>query len=203
MKKLIFSAVLSGMLLVILLFVGFFLFAEFVAKESCIKNRGESCLYLALSKMIEGNYHDSYTYFGEGCYAGDMEQCNISGVALSTGLNGYYDALFAYAVFDYACDSHDVKSCSDKTLLTIEASSSNNKAFLEIKSVFMLGNEEKTEKLIIEKTNEKPQLVIMILKDQDLKKTAENKRLHEHYLSLLRALKQKNESYLISAGGVQ
>ena len=67
----------------------------------------------------------------------------------------------------------------------------------------MLGNAEKTEKLIIEKTNEKPQLVIMILKDPVLKKSAGNKHLHEHYLSLLRALKQKNESCLISAGGVK
>ena len=235
--------------------------------------------------MIEGNYADAYKYVDKGCFLGDAELCNTSGVVLSAGLNGYFDSLFAYALFDHACDLGDQKSCSDKTLLTtekddiqnlIENCKNNNnpvfcrkagehffysqedserkkaleflkpacnqlkdfscamlsimfsededrinaeqvydqfttketpfstsETFLEIKATFMLGNEEETEKLIIKKTNEKPQLVIMILKDSVLKKTTENKHLHEHYLSLLRALKQKNESYLISEGGIQ
>ena len=184
--------------------IGFFYYFENYSITRCLgqKDAG-SCFATALTKMIEGDYADAYKYVNEGCVSGDAELCNTSGVALSTGLNGYFDSLFAYAIFDYACDLGDQKSCSNRKLLTIEASSSNNKTFLEIKAVFMIGDEEETEKLIIEKTNEKPQLVIMILKDQALKKTAENSRLHEHYLSLLRALKQKNESYLISAGGAQ
>ena len=286
MKKTIIVLVFSGIICGILSIIGFFYYLEIYSITSCLgqKDAG-SCFVAALAKMIEGQYHDAYTYFGKGCYAGDMEQCNVSGVALSTGLNGYYDSLFAYAVFDPACDSGDQKSCSDRKLLTIEKDDiqnliencknnnnpvfcrkagehffyskedterkkaleflkpacnqlkdfscamlsimfsededrinaeqvydqfttketpfSTSETFLEIKAAFMLGNEEETEKLIIKKTNEKPQLVIMILKDSVLKKTPENKHLHEHYLSLLRALKQKNESYLISEGGIQ
>ena len=197
-------AVFFGIICGILLISGLFYYSDIASEASCLEQRNaSSCLAAALTKMIEGNYADSYKYVDEGCVLGDAELCNTSGVVSSAGLNGYFDSLFAYAIFDYACDLGDQKSCSNRKLLTIEASSSNNKTFLEIKAVFMIGDEEETEKLIIEKTNEKPQLVIMILKDQDLKKTAENKHLHEHYLSLLRALKQKNESYLISEGGIQ
>lgn len=287
MKKIIiFSAVLFGTLSGILLIAGFFYYSEIASEASCLEQKNaSSCLAVALTKMIKGDYVDAYKYVDEGCVSGDAELCNTSGVALSTGLNGYNDSLFAYAIFDYACELGDQKSCSDRKLLTIEKDDiqnliencknnnnpvfcrkagehffyskedaerkkaleflkpacnqlkdfscamlsimfsenedqinatqvydlfitkefpfSNHETFLQIKAAFMLKNEEKTEKLIIEKTNEKPQLVIIILKDPVLKTTAENKHLHEHYLSLLRALKQKNESYLISAGGVK
>ena len=197
-------AVFSGIISGILLIVAIFYYSEIVSETRCLgQKNASSCLASALTKMIEGDYADSYKYVGAGCVLGDAELCNISGVILNAGLNGYFDSLFSYAIFDYACDLGDQKSCSDREFLTIEAPSSNNKTFLEIKAAFMLGNEEKTEKLIIEKTSEKPQLVIMILKDPALKKSAENKHLHEHYLSLLRALKQKNKSYLIRAGGIK
>lgn len=278
-------AIFSGIICGILLISGLFYYSEIASEARCLVQRNaSSCLAAALTKMIKGDYVDAYKYVDEGCVSGDAELCNTSGVVLSAGLNGYFDSLFAYALFDHACDLGDQKSCSDKTLLTTEKDDiqnliencknnnnpvfcrkagehffyskedserkkaleflkaacnqlkdfscamlsimfsedgnqidaekslaqlqesvpfSNRGTFLEMKAAFMLGNEEKTEKLIIKKTNEKPQLVIMILKDPVLKKTAENKHLHEHYLSLLRALKQKNESYLISAGGVQ
>ncbi len=279
-------AVFSGIICGIWLIAALFYYSEIASEAGCLEQKNaSSCLSAALTKMIEGDYADSYKYVGAGCVLEDAELCNTSGVALSTGLNGYFDSLFAYALFDHACDLGDQKSCSDRKLLTIEKDDiqnliencknnnnpvfcrkagehffyskedperkkaleflkpacsqlkdfscamlsimfsedgdqinakqvydqfttketpfSNRETFLEMKAAFMLENEEKTEKLIIKKTNEKPQLVIMILKDPVLKKTAENKHLHEHYLSLLRALKQKNESYLISAGGVQ
>jgi hypothetical protein len=279
-------AVFSGIICGILLISHIFYYSEIASEASCLVQRNaSSCLAAALTKMIEGNYADSYQYVNEGCVLGDAELCNTSGVVLSVGLNGYFDYLFAYALFDHGCDLGNKKSCSDRKLLTIEKDDiqnliencknnnnpvfcrkagehffyskedherkkaleflkpacsqlkdfscamlsimfsedgdqinakqvydqfttkdfqfSNHETFLEIKAAFMLGNEDKTEKLIIEKTNETSQIVIVILKDPVLKKTAENKRLHEHYLSLLRALKQKNESCLISEGGVQ
>ena len=278
-------AVFSGIICGILLIAAIFYYSEIASEASCLEQKNaSSCLAAALTKMIEGDYADAYKFVDEGCLWGDAELCNTSGVVLSEGLNGYFDSLFAYALFDNACDLGDQKSCSDRKLLTIEKDDiqnliencknnnnpvfcrkaeehffyskedherkkaleflkpacnqlkdfscamlsimfsedgnqidaekslaqlqesvpfSTSETFLEIKAVFMLGNEEKTEKLIIEKTNEKPQLVIMILKDPVLKRSAENKHLHEHYLSLLRALKQKSESYLISAGGVK
>lgn len=278
-------AVFSGIICGILSIIGFFYYFEIYSITRCLgqKDAG-SCFVTALTKMIEGDYADSYKYVDEGCVLADAELCNTSGVVLNVGLDGYFDSLFAYALFDHACDLGNQKSCSDRKLLTVEKDDiqnliencknnnnpvfcrkagehffyskedserkkaleffkpvcnqlkdfscamlsimfsedgnqidaekslaqlresvpfSNRGTFLEMKAAFMLGNEEKTEKLIIKKTNEKPQLVIMILKDPVLKKSAENKHLHEHYLSLLRALKQKNESCLISAGGVQ
>lgn len=276
-------AVFSGIICGILLIAAIFYYSEIASEAGCLEQKNaSSCLAAALTKMIEGDYADSYKYVGAGCVLEDAELCNTSGVVLSVGLNGYFDSLFAYALFDHACDLGDQKSCSDRKLLTIEKDDiqnliencknnnnpifcrkagedffysqedserkkaleflkpacnqlkdfscailsimfsedgnqidaekslaqlqesvtfSNRETFLEIKAAFMLGNEEKTEKLIIEKTNEKPQLVIMILKDPVLKKSAENKHLHEHYLSLLRALKRENEKYLMSAGG--
>ena len=277
-------AVFFGIICGILLISHIFYYSEIASEVGCLVQRNaSSCLSAALTKMIEGNYADSYKYVDEGCVLGDAELCNTSGVVSNVGLNGYFDSLFAYALFDHGCDSGNKKSCSDKTLLTTEKNDiqnliencennnnpvfcrkagehffyskddserkkaleflkpacdqlkdsscamlsimfsedrdqinaeqvyaqltsketlfSNRETLFEIKASFMLGNEEKTEKLIIEKTNEKPQLVIMILKDKLLKKTAENKHLHEHYLSLLRALKRENEKYLMSAGG--
>ena len=82
-----------------------------------------------------------------------------------------------------------------------EKPSPEETTLLEIKTLLMNRDKEKTEKLIIEKTKKTPYLVIIILKDPVLKKTAENKRLHEHYLSLLSALKRENEKYIMSAGG--
>lgn len=197
-------AVFSGIICGILLIAALFYYSEIASEARCLGQRNaSSCLAAAMTKMIEGDYADSYKYVDVGCVLGDAELCNTSGVVSSVGLNGYFDSLFAYALFDHACDLGDQKSCSDRKLLTVETPFSNRRTFLEMKAAFMLGDAEKTEKLIIEKTNEKPQLVIMILKDPVLKKSAENKHLHEHYLSLLRELKQKNESCLISAVGVK
>ncbi len=208
MKKLIFSAIFSGIICGILLISGLFYYSEIASESSCLEQKNaSSCLVAALTKMIEGNYVDSYKYVDEGCVLGDAELCNMAGVILNSGLNGYSNVEMAYGIFDWGCDLGDQKSCSDKKLLVGETTqdseklSPEEKTLLEIKAFLMNGDKEKTEKLIIEKTKKTPYLVIMILKDPVLKKTAENKRLHEHYLSLLSALKRENEKYLMSAGG--
>ena len=208
MKKLIFSAIFSGIICGILLISGLFYYSEIASEASClVQSNASSCLVAALTKMIEGNYGDSYKYVDEGCVLGNAELCNMTGVILNSGLNGYSNLGMAYGIFDWGCDLGDQKSCSDKKLLIGETTQDSEKlspeetTLLEIKTLLMNGDKEKTKKLIIEKTNEKPQLVIMILKDPVLKKTAENKRLHEHYLSLLSALKRENEKYIMSAGG--
>jgi|GEM_PF-6667393 hypothetical protein len=208
MKKLIFSAIFSGIIGGILLIASFFFFTEMIAKKTCVvEKKDDFCIYLAISEAIEGNYDNFYHYIELGCLSGNEELCNRTGVIVNSGLNGYLNLEMAYGIFDWGCDLGDQKSCSDKKLLVGETTQDSEKpspeetTLLEIKTLLMNRDKEKTEKLIIEKTKKTPYLVIMILKDPVLKKTAENKRLHEHYLSLLSALKRENEKYIMSAGG--
>ena len=120
-------AVFSGIICGILLISGLFYYYETASEASCLEQKNaSSCLVAALTKMIEGDYADSYKYVDMGCVLGDAELCNTSGVALNVGLNGYSDSLFAYALFDHGCDSGNKKSCSDKTLLTTEKDNIQN-----------------------------------------------------------------------------
>ena len=289
MKKttITFLFILSGIVLGILLPIYLFsLGANFLIKGCNEDNKGGMCSIVGSMKIMDDNYSDSIKYFEKGCLLGEEQSCNILAANSYSGLNGYSNKVFSYALFDNACSLGHEKSCLEKKFMTGEdndikdlvencdkekhtlsckkageyffygkndAASDNEKAIkfltsacsqlkdvscyllsiagsetgnvilaqkafddanlqfpvinrnveMKIKASFLLGNNKKTRDIIIKETGVRPYLAIWILKDPILRKTAEDKVLKEHYLTLLENLKAKNKEYLKLLGGVQ